>query len=156
MHRLHTLRYHRRAIEVEHDCGVAVLQCKRIRRRSVHREIGCLNIIGSTGSLRLIVKSVGCVFLTLLHVGTSCGYGKTDQFSVGEGILLGLVIDGHPSIGPRSEMLGEDRRAVVVVAHVYRHNAWIRLRRERADHVREGVVGKPRYAVIVGFRDHIR
>ena len=46
MHRLHALRGHRRAVEVERDLRVAVLERNRVRRSSVHREIGCLNRAG--------------------------------------------------------------------------------------------------------------
>ena len=44
-----------------------------------------------TASVRLITKSVGWVLMMLLQAGVRGGHSKTDQLSIGEGILLGCA-----------------------------------------------------------------
>ncbi len=48
-------------------------------------------------------------------------------------------------------MLGEDRRAVVVVARIFRDDAWVRLAGQRGDYVGERIVSQPGQAVVVGL-----
>ena len=59
-----------------------------------------LTVAGFTGSLRLTMKSVGCVLMMLLQAGVGGGHGKTHQLSIGEGILLGCAVDGDAPVRP--------------------------------------------------------
>ena len=43
---------------------------------------------------------------------------------VGEGILLGLAADGHAPVSPCSDVLVGYRGAIVVVARIFRYDAW--------------------------------
>jgi len=54
----------------------------------------------------------------------------THELPIGEGILLGLAADGHAPIHPRSNVLGGQRRAIVVVARIGRLDARVGLRRQ--------------------------
>ena len=48
-------------------------------------------------------------------------------------------------------MLGEHRRAVVVVTRIGRHDARVRLGRERGDYVRQRLVRQPAQAIVIGL-----
>src|SRR5205809_1062224 len=48
-------------------------------------------------------------------------------------------------------MLGEYRRAVVIVAHIAVYDPWVELRRQGGDYIREHVVRQPTQAVVVGL-----
>ena len=79
----------------------------------------------------------------------SGGDSKTNQFSVGEGILLGLAANGHTPVRPRGDMLDGDRGTIVVIASVAEHDARVRLPWQWADYVRERIVRQPAQAVVV-------
>src|SRR5207244_1041460 len=86
----------------------------------------------------------------------SGGHSKTNQVSVGEGILLGCATDGHASVRPRSDMLGGDRGTIVVVTHIVRLDVPVRLSRERAHYIRQCIIRQPGCAVVVGLaRPHL-
>src|SRR4030095_10864400 len=81
--------------------------------------------------------------------GAGGGHGKTYQLPVGEGILLGLAADGIAPVHPCSDVLGEYRRAVVVVACIKGVDARIGLQRQRAIYVRERIRRQPGCSVVV-------
>ena len=100
MHRLRALRGYWRAVEVERDRRVAVLERKRVRRSSVHREIGCLN------SCRIHRVAQIDDEIRRLRVDDAVasrdrgGHGKADQLPVGKGVLLGLAADNVAPVHP--------------------------------------------------------
>src|SRR5262245_7441930 len=100
MHRLRTLRCYWRAGVVEYDLRVAVLERKRVRRGSVHREIGGLNGAG----IHRIAQVYGEIRrLRAYEAVTSwdgAGHGKAYQLPVGEGVLLGLHVDKIAPVHP--------------------------------------------------------
>src|SRR6266571_9311017 len=48
-------------------------------------------------------------------------------------------------------MLGKDRRAVVIVAHIAVYDPWVELRRQGGDYIREHIVRQPTHPVVVGL-----
>src|SRR6267378_1913593 len=72
----------------------------------------------------------------------------THRVSIGVGILLRLAVDRVASVHPRSDVLGEYRGAVVVVARVERLDARVALQRQRTDYIRGRFVSQPGHAVI--------
>ena len=71
-------------------------------------------------------------------VGVGVGVGVFTSSLIGEGILLVYTVDGHPPVILLNEVLGGQRRGVVVVAHIVADDPGVGLSRQRADHVRDG------------------
>ena len=69
MHRLRALHVTGELLKWKVICVLPAPKTKRVRRSSIHREIGCLDSCRTTASLRLITKSVGCVLMMLLQAG---------------------------------------------------------------------------------------
>ena len=100
MHRLHALRGHRRAVEVERDLRVAVLERNRVRRSSVHREIGCLNGAGIHCVAQIDNKIRRLSVDDAIARRIAGGHSKTHQLPISKRVLLGGATDGHAPVIP--------------------------------------------------------
>src|ERR1700750_2097364 len=100
MHRLRALHCYWRAVEVERDLRVAVLERKRVRRRSVYREIGCLNGAGIHGIAQVDNKIRRLSVYDAVTSRNTGGHSKTHQLPIGKGVLLGLAADNVASVHP--------------------------------------------------------
>jgi hypothetical protein len=105
---------------------------------------------GSTGSVRLMTKSTGCVLMSRCRPGCS-DHGKTYQLAVRKGVLLRRIVNGYPAVDPRSDMFGNYCRTVVVIACIGGVDPRIRLRRQRTYYVRQRIVNRPCRAIIGGL-----
>ena len=85
---------------MEGDHGRAWCVAIGVRWRSVHCEIGGLDSGWVRGIAQVDdeVHRLGVDHTVASRV--SGGHGKTDELSVGEGILLGLAADGHAPVIP--------------------------------------------------------
>src|SRR6266487_2206703 len=79
------------------------------------------------------------------------GHGKAHQLSIGKGILLGLAADRVAPVHPCGDVFGEERGAVVVIPRIHWLDARIRLQRQGASYIRERIVRRPGYTVVVRF-----
>ena len=70
---------------------------------------------------------------------------------VEEGILLGLAANGHPPVIPCCDVVIDQCRGVVVVARIFRYDAWVRLAGKGAHYVAERHVGEPSNTVVGGL-----
>src|SRR5438105_5340629 len=151
MHRLHALRRNRRCIEGEGYGQITIAEGVRVRCNSIHSEIGCLDtaVVDLVAQVDDELRRLSVDDAVAGRVGS--GHGKTYQLAVGEGILLRSAADGHAPVGPRSDALGEDRSAIVVIAYVAPYDERIALRWQRTDYVRERIVRQPAQAVVGGL-----
>ena len=137
---------------MEGDRHVAVAEGGReVRRSSVHREIARLHSGGIHGIAQVNNKVHWLGVDDAVAGGSGAGHGKTHQLSVGKSVLLRGAVDDHAPVRPCSQVLGQYRRAVVVVAYVSSDNARIGLQRQRAGYVRERIVRQPGNTVVVGL-----
>src|SRR5437762_11032066 len=91
-------------------------------------------LAGTTGSLKLITKSVGCVFMMLLQAGVVVVTAKpTSSLSVKASCWDCPLITLRPS-HPCSHVLGEQREAVIVVARIIAKDVRILFRRQGCDY----------------------
>src|SRR6266853_6960888 len=118
MHRLHALRRNGRCVEGEGDGQIPVAEGVRVRWNSIHSEIAWLDtaLVDRVAQIDVELRRLSVDDAVAGRIGG--GHGKTYQLPVGEGVLLRSAADGHAPVGPRSDMLGEDRSAIVVIAHV--------------------------------------
>src|SRR5262249_55587677 len=65
--------------------------------------------------------------------------------------MLRMTADHVASVHPCSHMLGEQRRAIVVVASVIAEDERVLLRRQGCDYVRKHIVRQPVRAIVVGL-----
>src|SRR5262249_18264600 len=76
------------------------------------------------------------------------GYSKTHQVSIGKDILLRGAGDRDAPVRPRSGMLGQYRRAVVIVTHIGWLDARVALQRQRTGYIRSRLVTQPGHTVV--------
>ena len=133
---------------MEGDLRVAAAKHKGVRWDCVHCEIVGLDScrIHRVGQVDNEVRRLGAD--DAVAGRSSGGHGKTHQVSIGVGILLRCAVDGVTPVHPRSDVLGEYRGAVVVVAHIGWLDARIALQRQRTGYIRGRFVSRPGHAVI--------
>ena len=99
IHRLQALRDDRRGAEVEGDRGVSVAERGRqVRRVPLTVKSPAWTVLVFTGSVRLIIKSTGCVLMMLLQAGVVVVTAKpTRSLSVKASCWEALLIGDAPA-----------------------------------------------------------
>ncbi len=85
---------------MERDLRVAVLERNRVRRGSVHREIGCLNGAGIHCIAQIDDKIRRLSIDDAVARRIAGGHSKADQLSISKRVLLGSASDGHAPVSP--------------------------------------------------------
>ncbi len=88
MHRLLTLVYYRGGVEGKSNSLVTVAERARVRWYSINREIARIHsaLVDRVRQVNHKVRRLSRHHAATGRVGS--GHGKTDQLSVGEGVLL--------------------------------------------------------------------
>src|SRR6266496_3349588 len=75
---------------------------------------------------------------------------RTHRLSVVEGILLGAAANTYSTVYPCMQMLVRRGTGIVIIARIGGLNTRVRLRRQRANHIRERLIRQPTRAVVGG------
>src|SRR5438552_13233405 len=107
MHRLHALRRNRRCGEGEGYGLITVAEGVGVRWNSIHSEIGWLDtaLVDRVTQIDDELRRLSVDDAIARRIAG--GHSKTDQLSVGEGVLLRLTDDHVASVHPRRHMIGE-------------------------------------------------
>src|SRR4030095_8447214 len=76
---------------------------------------------------------------------------SSGRLLVEEGILLGLAADGYPPVSPCCDVVIDQCRGIVVIAHITVHDPWVGLPGQRSDYVAKRHVGQPCSTVVGGL-----
>src|SRR5262245_54626540 len=100
MHRLRTLRSHRRRIERKGNAEEIAADLSPIRCDSINREIaGCdCACVDRVTQVHNELRWLRRYYAAAGRFGS--GNRKTHQLSMAKGVLLGLVVDSHPAVCP--------------------------------------------------------
>src|SRR5690242_15458348 len=125
MHRLYALRRNRRRIEGEGYGQITIAEGIRVRWDPIHSEIAWLDtaLVDRVAQIDVELRRLSVDDAVAGRVGS--GHGKTYQLSISKRVLLGGATDGNASVIPRSDMLGQDRGAIVIVTRVARHDVGV-------------------------------